>query len=111
MCFSCAALFVKPCLRPFRYSSEWVGGNLRPRRDPLPLAEQIGVAHRAVTEAVAGVADSADRAIDPVQDRLIVDVDDAGVKPVGESLGAGEIGREDGRPQAILRSVWQRARL
>ena len=40
---------------PRQHGSERVGGNLRPRRDPLPLAEQIGVAHRAVSEAVSGV--------------------------------------------------------
>ena len=52
---------------PRQHGSERVGGNLRPRRDPLPLAELIGVGQRAVTEAVAGDADAADRAIDPVQ--------------------------------------------
>src|SRR5712675_2402909 len=34
--------------------SEGVGRDLRPRRDPLPLAELIGVAHGAVTEAISG---------------------------------------------------------
>ena len=85
---------------PRQHGSERVGGNLRPRGDPLPLAEQIGVAHRAVSEAVSGVAKAADRAIDSVQHRLIVDVDDARVKPVGDALGAGEICRGDGRHEA-----------
>ena len=85
---------------PRQHGSEQVGGNLRPCHDPLPLAEQVGIAHSAVTEAVAGVAKAADRAIDPVQHRLIVDVDDARVKPVGDALGAGEICRGDGRHEA-----------
>ena len=33
--------------------SEWIGRNLRAGRDPLPLAELIGVGQRAVIEAIA----------------------------------------------------------
>jgi hypothetical protein len=36
---------------PWSCKSERVGRNLRPRRDPLPFAELIGVAHCAMTEA------------------------------------------------------------
>ena len=61
-----------------QHESERVGGNLRPRRDPLPLAELIGVAHRAVPKAVAGGAHAADRAIDTMHNCLVVDVDDTG---------------------------------
>ena len=65
---------------------------MRPRGDPLPLAELIGIAHCAVTEAVSGVADAADGPIDTVHYSLVVDVDDARVKSVGDALGACEIG-------------------
>src|SRR6202030_4328099 len=83
----------RPC--PRRQGSEWIRRNLRSRRDPLPLAELIGVTHRAVTEAVAGGAHAADRPIDPVHHRLVIDVDDARVKSVGDALGARKIGRND----------------
>src|SRR5258708_12392111 len=63
-------------LRPCRYPSERVGGNLRPRRDPLPLAEQIGVAHRTVAQTVAAVATAPHPPIQPVHHRLAVLVDD-----------------------------------
>src|ERR1700722_16412617 len=79
-----------PCPRP--HGSKRIGRNLRPRRNPLPLAELIGVTHRAMTEAVSGGTHAADGAIDPVHHRLIVHVDDAGVKSVGDALGAREIG-------------------
>src|ERR1700730_9327425 len=48
------------------YRSEWVGGDLRSRRNPLPLAELVGVGQRAVTETVARGPNAADRAVDPV---------------------------------------------
>ena len=98
-----------PC--PRRHESERIGRNLRPRRDPLPLAELIGVTHRAVTEAVSGGAHAADRAIDPVHHRLVVDVDDARVKSVGDALGAREIGRHHCRDEAVIRRVGERDRL
>jgi hypothetical protein len=97
--------------RPRRHGSERVGGNLRPRRDPLPLAELIGVADRAVCEAVSGDAKAADRGVDAIQHRLVVDVHDAGMKSVGDALGAGEIGRDDGRREAVFRRIGERERL
>jgi flavin-binding protein dodecin len=54
----------------------------------LPLAELIGVAHRSVTEAISGAAKAADRAIDAVEYRLVVDMDGPGMKTVCHALGA-----------------------
>jgi hypothetical protein len=71
---------------------EGVLGNLVANGDPLPLSELISVGESAVAEPVARHANSADRAIDLVQHRLIVDVDDAGVDALGNALRAGQIG-------------------
>lgn len=62
------------------------------RRDPLPLAELIGVAHRAMTGMVSGGANAADRTIDTVDYPLVVDMDNPRMKSVGDALGACEIG-------------------
>src|ERR1700730_4786191 len=65
----------------------------------------------AVTDAVAGDTDAANRAIDPMQHGLVIDVNDAGMNSVGDALGAGKIGRDDCGREAILRCVGERDRL
>src|ERR1700730_8362780 len=97
-----AKMHIAPPRQP---ASERICGDPRPCRDPLPFAELIGVGQRAVTEAVAGDTDAANRAIDPMQHGLIVDVNDAGMNSVSDALGAGEIGRDDCGREAVLRCV------
>src|ERR1700682_572949 len=75
--------------------SERICGDLRLCRDPLPFAELIGVGQRTVTEAVARDTDAANGPIDPMQHSLVIDVNDARVKPVGDTLSAGEVFRDD----------------
>jgi len=57
---------------------------LRPRGDPLPLGELIPAALRAEPAAVAGRTGAAERRVRVVVQRLVVDVHDAGVQPLGE---------------------------
>jgi hypothetical protein len=74
--------------------SERVASDLVADSDPLPLSELVGVREGAVVEPVAGYAHAADRAVDLVQHRLVVDVHNAGVDLLGDPLRTDKVGAD-----------------
>jgi hypothetical protein len=62
----------------------------------LPLAELIGIAYRAVVKAVAGDASATDWAVDTMHGRLVIIVDNARVKCIGNALSPCDVAAYDG---------------
>src|ERR1700693_1712962 len=90
-------------MRPLK----WVGSDPLPRGDPLPFRKLIHVGQCAIAIAISGDSVATDRSIYLVQDRLIVDMDDAAPKLISDALRPGQVGREDRCGEAVLRVVLQ----
>src|SRR6476659_7683678 len=70
-------------------ASEWIGPCLILDGHPLPLGELFPVGRTADPGAVARCASAAERHVRLVAHRLIVDVQEAGPKPVADGQRAG----------------------
>src|SRR6202042_2008862 len=67
-----------------RRSSERERQGLIARRDPLPLGPQLQVGDAAEVAAVAGDAESTERRMQPLVDRLVVDLNHARMQPFAD---------------------------
>jgi len=77
------------------------------RGQPLPLGPELELAHAAEMAAVARALEASERGGRLLVDRLVVDVDHAGVQPLGEIGSPGLTPGLDCRRQPVVRRVRQ----
>src|SRR5271166_6364258 len=98
---------LRQTLRPL----ERVGARLLLDGHPLPMGERLPIGATADSRPIAGRADAAERDMRLVGDRLVVDVQKAGVQPIADGDGAPEVRGEHAGREPVLTVVGERDRL